>query len=439
MVSRFAAAAAVAGAAVHAAASSCAHKFAEASYPSFTDFCAQHGLHYTGAELSQREATYDAAVKSMKAHNANPSKTWTMGVNELTALTDAEQGALYGMAFSGSSGGGQAPSRKRGGAGAAEVLPDSWDWREKRPSVVSPVKHQGSCGSCWAFAATAVLESHIAIQTGTLFSLSPQQIVSCAPNPNECGGSGGCSGSTVQLAFNYTKYAGILSEWTYSYTSGVSKENGECFPLEGRRVPVANIGGFANVPKNLAPPLQQALVEHGPVGISVAAGKWRHYSGGIFPHKDCDYIINHAVTLMGFGAHCEDKYWLIRNSWGPTWGEKGYIRLERAATPTGEQCGWDTEPMSGSACKKPLDGSNPPEKIWVCGTCGMLADSTYPTGGSLGAPTPPDDPALATTASPAMAQARAHSFAGGLPEGADGAAFIQSSVHPRAPGAGPEL
>mmetsp|Transcript_147923 Transcript_147923/g.474955 ORF Transcript_147923/g.474955 Transcript_147923/m.474955 type:complete len:122 (+) Transcript_147923:471-836(+) len=91
------------------------------------------------------------------------------------------------------------------------MIPQEWDWRTVLPSVVSPVKNQGSCGSCWAFAATSVLESAVALATGTLIELSPQQIASCTPNPQECGGSGGCGGATAQLAFNYTIGAGMTS------------------------------------------------------------------------------------------------------------------------------------------------------------------------------------------------------------------------------------
>ena len=92
------------------------------------------------------------------------------------------------------------------------------DWRTK--GVTTPVKNQGGCGSCWAFSATEVFESAVAIQTGSLLTLSPQQLVSCAPNPDECGGSGGCQGSTQWLAFNYTIAAGgMTSEAQYPYTA----------------------------------------------------------------------------------------------------------------------------------------------------------------------------------------------------------------------------
>jgi len=396
------------------------------TYPSFEEYLQKYSLSYEGQELQRREDAYTTALQRVKAQNAKQGRTWQATVNELTVLTPAEMQSFFGKAkyLRGPSRGAGGPQRKhvsRNTTGAAP--PRDLDWREHRPIVVTAVKSQGHCGSCWAFATAAVLESRIAIATGALFSLSPQQIVSCTPNPNKCGGSGGCDGAIEKLAFNYVKQHGILSEWTYPYTSGLAGANGECFPLQRPRTPVAGIRGFAGVPPNLAPSLIEA-VQDGPVTASVAANKWGPYETGIFPRADCDWIINHAVVLMGYGEQNCVSYWLIRNSWGPTWGEHGYIRLERAHNPHDEQCGWDTEPMEGSGCVTPPDGSNPPTREWVCGTCGVLSDSSYPTEPFLGAPVEPADPALSTPG-PSLASLSAHVFAG-VPDGADGAAFLQT-------------
>merc|ERR1712113_1286922 len=130
-------------------------------------------------------------------------KTWFATVNQFTDLTNEEfrnitKGRKEKM-FAGEPKVHQLTSK-------AHALPDRKDWREA--SVVSPTKDQGSCGSCWAFSAAETFESHLAIETKTAVQkLSPQQIVSCAPNPDQCGGSGGCDGSTQPLAFSYTKTA----------------------------------------------------------------------------------------------------------------------------------------------------------------------------------------------------------------------------------------
>jgi C1A family cysteine protease len=102
-------------------------------------------------------------------------------------------------------------------------LPSHVDWRTTRGqagnSVVTPIKNQGGCGSCWAFATTAVLESHIAIRTGTLFELSMQQLVSCMNNTQDCGGDGGCTGATSELAFAFVQQYGMVPEWNFGYQS----------------------------------------------------------------------------------------------------------------------------------------------------------------------------------------------------------------------------
>jgi cathepsin L len=126
-------------------------------------------------------------------------------------------------------------------------LPDSVDWRT-HAGVVTPVKNQEACGSCWAFSATETLESAFAIATSQDAPvLSPQQIVSCAPNPDQCGGTGGCQGSTQPLAFNYTKGAGISLDSAYPYTSG-GGETGKCDT--SKIAPVVKNDGYVQLPAN---------------------------------------------------------------------------------------------------------------------------------------------------------------------------------------------
>merc|ERR1712113_1284410 len=141
-----------------------------------------------------------------------PAKTFFMTVNEFADWTNSE--------FRSKRMGGRPDVKEFVGefeATSTEGLPDAGDWREK-DGVMTPVKNQGGCGSCWAFSAVETLESHLAIATGQASpKLSPQQIVSCSPNPQHCGGTGGCDGSTQPLAFAYTKTAGITTESNYPY------------------------------------------------------------------------------------------------------------------------------------------------------------------------------------------------------------------------------
>jgi len=247
------------------------------------------------------------------------------------------------------------------------TLPDSVDWRDK--GVVTAVKNQGGCGSCWAFSSSETMESHLAIATGKLMTLSEQQLVSCAPNPEQCGGTGGCQGSTQPLAFQYIGSAGITSEEDYPYRGST----GTCDTSKIK--PIANVTGQVDLPTNNYTALMEAIATVGPVAISVDAGTlgWQLYGGGVMKGK-CGSDIDHAVQLVGYGTENGDDYYLVRNSWGSGWGEQGYIKLFRETEPS---CQTDSSPQDGFGCK------GGPSEITVCGICGILSASSYPVGAHL--------------------------------------------------------
>merc|ERR1740130_1779291 len=228
-----------------------------------------------------------------------------------------------------------------------------------------PVKNQGDCGSCWAFSATETVESHYFIATGDLLELSPQTYVNCVENPNECGGTGGCEGATMELAFNLTVTTGIALETDLPYKGSDEK----CVAYKA----AVKATGYVKNPENDAKALETALATKGPQSITVAAGSWQLYGGGIFHgcskgflgHQD--NTLDHGVQAVGYTA----DYWIVRNSWGAGWGEKGFIRLQRA---TDNQTFTDKSPADGVACK-PI-----PKTQTVGGECGMLFDTSYPTG-----------------------------------------------------------
>merc|ERR1712083_835964 len=207
-----------------------------------------------------------------------------------------------------------------------------------------------------------------AIQTNTAVQkLSPQQIVSCSPNPDQCGGSGGCDGSTQPLAFNYTETAGLTTEESYPYQG----TTGTCQTSKIKSV--GKNSGYVQLPKNNYTDLINAVATKGPVAISVAAGGfgWQIYFGGIMSGSK-NFDMDHAVQLVGYGTENGKDYWLVRNSWGG-WGEKGYIRLARYGEGK-EPCGTDSTPQDGDACA----GDTKPRTY--CGECGILSSSSYPTG-----------------------------------------------------------
>jgi len=328
-------------------------------------FLEEHGKGYsTTFEMAKREQIFNENMKEILAQNAKEDKTWFAAPNKFTDMTNEEFKAT---------GHGHYP-HKEGAFEKADLsgfkvedLPDSVDWRE-HDGVVTAVKDQGGCGSCWAFSVTETMESQLAIATGNPAPiLSPQQVVSCAPNPDHCGGSGGCDGSTQPLGFNYTMSAGQTTEESYPYTA----RTGTCD--ESKIKPVAQNGGFKSLTTNSYTELATAVANVGPVAISVAAGGfgWQIYGGGVYTDGG-DYVMDHAVGLVGYGVDGDKMYWTVRNSWGSGWGENGYIRLQRFGEGN-EPCGMDNNPQDGDACA----GDTDPREY--CGMCGILSASAYPT------------------------------------------------------------
>lgn len=304
-------------------------------------------------EYGLRKQIFERHLNQILEHNRKRTVGHVMGVNHLTDQEPNELPLGYDKSgrhgWSGSDDALVSSVHRQLGSHQMDLpfdiddvstLPSSVDWRER--GVVSPVKDQGGCGSCWAFASAAALESHIAVETETLFSLSTQELVSCVTNPRHCGGGGGCSGATAELAFDFvaTEGNGIVQEWQMGYGS-YHGEHVNCSIIEdgpqllrgqggpdppGIRGAVATIDGYSVLPSNDYAALMNAVAKKGPLVVSVAANSWFLYEKGVFSDQDkspnaCD--LNHAVVLVGYGTDEEtnEDYWLIRNSWRPTWGK----------------------------------------------------------------------------------------------------------------------
>jgi len=352
---------------------------------SFEQYMRESGKRYTGAELESRRDYFDQNLKRIVNHNSDDKSSYKMGVNMFTDRSPSELKQSFGGNKHAL--GRASTSLKQSTHSDSEKLevlsrlPKSKDWRDA--GVVTPVKDQGHCGSCWAHAAVETIESFLAINTGVLTEISQQELVACMPNSDNCGGTGGCEGATATLAFDYLAEFGLPEMWQYGYESATYwlGADGACLrdlmygsqPAMPRTVAA---DGYELLPRNDYAALMDAIANVGPVAINVDASEWHSYEGGVFsgcPQEDVD--INHVVQLVGYGTCPETgkDYWLVRNSWTSQWGNDGYIKIEREDG----YCGTDFHNGDGVGC------DSDPVNVTVCGQCGIMYDSSYPTNTRL--------------------------------------------------------
>ncbi|KAL3512647.1 hypothetical protein ACH5RR_025364 [Cinchona calisaya] len=213
-------------------------------------------------------------------------------------------------------------------------VPPSVDWRKK--GAVTSVKDQGQCGSCWAFSTVVAVEGINQIKTNKLISLSEQELIDCDTAQNN-----GCDGGIMDLAFQFiNKRGGITTEQNYPYKAA----DGRCNSGKLNH-PVVSIDGYEDVPANDEDALLKAVTNQ-PVSVAIDAGGsgFQFYSEGVFS-GDCGKELDHGVAIVGYGTTLDGtKYWIVRNSWGAEWGERGYIRMQRGIDDKEGLCGIAMEP-----------------------------------------------------------------------------------------------
>lgn len=303
-----------------------------------------------------RFAAFLANEATIVAHNAGTS-TFTLGHNDFSDLSWSEFKAMYVSGMD-SNPHLRRPKNYDLSMQGVEAKADSVDW--VTAGAVTPIKNQGQCGSCWAFSTTGSFEGAYQIATGSLVSFSEQQLVSCDKVDD------GCSGGLMENGLTWIKKnGGICTESSYPYTSGEGT-TGTC---KEKCSNVGTLKAYTDVTPSDEGALKTA-VEKGPVSVAIEADKsvFQLYAGGVFTSaKECGTSLDHGVLAVGYGTDGSNDYWKVKNSWGSSWGEKGYIRMER-----------------GADC------------------CGIAMQPCYPTGvSSLGpAPTPKPGPGPTPTPTP---------------------------------------
>ena len=218
----------------------------------------------------------------------------------------------------------------------SNAAPTSYDWRNY--GRVSAVKDQGSCGSCWAFSTVANLEGLYAAKKGTIKTFSEQMLVDCDTSDS------GCNGGLMEYAFTWLKKNGGImydSDYAYKGTKGTCKSDSSKyadFKVTGYKKLGSSYSTWSCVDED---EVKEFLYETGPLAIALNADPLQTYSSGILDltsTKCPSSGINHAVTLVGYGSTSSLDYWIVKNSWGKSWGEQGYFRIRRGNGTCGVNC-----------------------------------------------------------------------------------------------------
>ncbi|XP_054709924.1 digestive cysteine proteinase 2-like [Uloborus diversus] len=298
---------------------------------SFDDFKTKHEKTYKdNNEQESRKNIYRQNYRYIQSMNRK-GLTYSLEVNHLADYTDMELHRIRGRLPSQGYNGGQPFPKEK----FPTDLPENLDWRLY--GVVTPVKDQAVCGSCWSFGTTGTIEGTYAIKTNKLVRLSQQQLIDCSWRFQ----NNGCDGGEDFRAYAYIMAAGgLAAEEDYGQYLG---SDGLCHDHEVDKV--AQISGFVNVTSGDLQALKQAIAKQGPISVSIDAAhkSFSFYSHGVFYEPDCkngEDQLDHSVLAVGYGVMNGHPYWLVKNSWSTYWGNDGYVLMSQKDN----NCGVATSP-----------------------------------------------------------------------------------------------
>ncbi|XP_062327288.1 pro-cathepsin H-like [Osmerus eperlanus] len=289
----------------------------------FKEWMLQYNRAYDLEDYSHRLQIFTENKRKIDRHNALKN-SFKMGLNQFSDMTFYEFRKTFLLtepqncsATKGSHISGNGP------------YPDFVDWRA-RGNFVTPVKSQGHCGSCWTFSTTGCLESVTAIATGKLPLLSEQQLIDCAQDFN----NHGCLGGLPSQAFEYIKYSnGLMTEDDYPYVGHDKLCN---FKPE---LAAAFVKDVVNITSYDEKGMVDAVATLNPVSFGYeVTSDFIHYKEGVYSSTKCKNTtdtVNHAVLAVGYGEEDGTPYWIVKNSWGSTWGMDGYFKIERGKNMCG--------------------------------------------------------------------------------------------------------
>ena len=303
----------------------------------FSEFMGRYNKNYTRYNFFDRYNIFKDNVDYIDKHNEE-NRSWNMAINEFGDITHAEFRKRHvGKVFTrlrtkisyscddfGFCSDHSIPEKLR------DNLPTTWDWTTR--GAVTPVKNQQSCGSCWAFSTTGALEGLHAITKGNLTSFSEQELVDCSGSF----GDQGCFGGLMDDAFQFVKQKGICTEKSYPYEA----RDDTCKNCKS----IFKIGGYHDVPTKQESALQNAAYTQ-PISVAIEGDhpSFQFYSSGVYD-GDCGYTLDHGVLVVGWGVESGKDYWKVKNSWGGSWGDEGYILLARNVADKRGQCGIAMQP-----------------------------------------------------------------------------------------------